>query len=213
MKRLRIFLADDHAIVRVGLRALLQRHNSFEVVGEAADGHEALAEIERTKPDVIVMDIAMPNLNGLEATRRVRTLLPNARVLVLSMYDDAQYVQQILDAGASGYVLKGSASRELLDALAALRQNKSYVTASLEVHAAPRRSSRGRAPSDDPLTAREREVLQLLAEGNSYAQIGERLGISPKTAETHRTHIATKLGIRDLAGLVKYAIRKRLVQG
>lgn len=110
MKRLRIFLADDHAIVREGLRALLQRHNSFEVVGEAADGHEALAEIERTQPDVIVMDIAMPNLNGLEATRRVRTLLPNARVLVLSMYDDAQYVQQILDAGASGYVLKGSAS-------------------------------------------------------------------------------------------------------
>src|SRR6185436_4851741 len=166
---------------------------------------------ERTRPDVIVMDIAMPNLNGLEATRRVRTLLPNARVLVLSMYDDAQYVQQILDAGASGYVLKGSASGELLDALNALRQNKPYVTPSLEVHTAPRRSSRGRAPSDDPLTAREREVLQLLAEGNSYAQIGERLGISPKTAETHRTHIATKLGIRDLAGLVKYAVRRRLV--
>jgi two-component system response regulator NreC len=213
MKRLRIFLADDHAIVREGLRALLQRQPGFEVVGEAADGHEALAEIERTRPDIIVMDIAMPHLNGLEATRRLRTLVPGARVLVLSMYDDAEYVQQILDAGASGYVLKGSASRDLLEALAALRQNRRYVTPSLEVHAAPRRSRRAGSADGDPLTAREREVLQLLAEGNSYAQIGERLGISPKTAETHRTHIATKLGIRDLAGLVKYAIRKRLVQG
>jgi two-component system response regulator NreC len=210
-RRLRVFLADDHAIVREGLRALLQRHPGFEVVGEAGDGREALAEIERTRPDVIVMDIAMPQLNGLEATRRVRTLVPGTRVLVLSMYDDAEYVQQILDAGASGYVLKGSASRELLDALAALRQGRRYVTPSLELHAAPRRS--GAPPrARDPLTAREREVLQLLAEGCSYAQIGERLGISPKTAETHRTHIATKLGIRDLAGLVKYAIRKRLVQ-
>ena len=212
MKRLRVFLADDHAIVREGLRALLQRQPGIEVVGEASDGREALAEIERTRPDVIVMDIAMPHLNGLEATRRVRTLVPDARVLILSMYDDAEYVQQILDAGATGYVLKGSASNELLDALAALRRGRRYVTPSLEPHTAPRKAG-ARPASTDLLTAREREVLQLLAEGNSYAQIGERLGISPKTAETHRTHIATKLGIRDLAGLVKYAIRKRLVQG
>jgi DNA-binding NarL/FixJ family response regulator len=206
---LRVFLADDHAIFRDGLRALLQRHPGVEVVGEAGDGHEAVIEIERTRPDVVVMDIAMPHLNGLEVTRRVRKRLPRTRVLVLSMYEDADFVHQILEAGASGYVLKGSASKELLDALAVVRKGQTYLSAPLERHAvAPRRG----AAADGPLTARERETLQLLAEGNSHAQIAARLHISPKTVETHRRHIGVKLGIRDLAGLVKYAVRKRLVQ-
>jgi DNA-binding NarL/FixJ family response regulator len=211
MTPLRVFLADDHAIFRDGLRALLQRHAGVQVVGEAGDGHEAMSGIERTRPDVVVMDIAMPHLNGLEVTRRVRKRLPRTRVLVLSMYEDADFVQQILAAGASGYVLKGSASQELLEALSVIRKGQTYVTQQLERHAAPtvRRSG---APSDDPLTTRERETLQLLAEGNSHAQIAERLHISPKTVETHRRHIGAKLGIRDLAGLVKYAVRKRLVQ-
>jgi len=209
MTPLRVFLADDHAIFRDGLRALLQGHEGVEVVGEAGDGHEAVAGIERTRPDVVVMDIAMPHLNGLEVTRRVRKRMPRTRVLVLSMYEDADFVNQILDAGASGYVLKGSASQELLDALRVVRTGQTYLAARLERHAAPAR--RG-APADGPLTARERETLQLLAEGNSHVQIAARLHISPKTVETHRRHIGAKLGIRDLAGLVKYAVRKRLVQ-
>ncbi len=206
---LRVFLADDHAIFRDGLRALLQRHD-VEIVGEAGDGHEAMTEIERTRPDVVVMDIAMPHLNGLEVTRRLRKKMPRTRVLVLSMYEDPDFVRQILDAGASGYVLKGSASKELLDALAMVRKGQRYLAARLEHHAAA--PARRGAPADSPLTTRERETLQLLAEGNSHAQIAARLHISPKTVETHRRHIGVKLGIRDLAGLVKYAVRKRLVE-
>ena len=206
---LRVFLADDHAIFRDGLRALLQRHEGIEVIGEAGDGQEAVEGIERTRPDVVVMDIAMPHLNGLEVTRRIRKRFPRTRVLVLSMYEDADFVHQILDAGASGYVLKGSASQELLEALASIRRGQRYLAPSLERHAAPQRKA---AATDGVLTARERETLQLLAEGNSHAQIAERLHISPKTVETHRRHIGTKLGIRDLAGLVKYAVRNRLVQ-
>jgi DNA-binding NarL/FixJ family response regulator len=208
MTALRVFLADDHAIFRDGLRALLQRHEGVEVVGEAGDGHEALAGIERTRPDVVVMDIAMPHLNGLEVTRRVRKAMPRTRVLVLSMYEDPEFVHEILDAGASGYVLKGSAAKELLDALQVVRRGQTYLAATLAHHAAP---ARRRGSGDGPLTARERETLQLLAEGNSHAQIAARLNISPKTVETHRRHIGAKLGIRDLAGLVKYAVRKRLV--
>ena len=211
MTPLRVFLADDHAIFRDGVRALLQRHEGIEVVGEAGDGHEAIIEIERTRPDVVVMDIAMPNLNGLEVTRRLRKKMPRTRVLVLSMYEDADFVQQILEAGASGYVLKGSASRELLEALAVVRKGQTYLATRLERHAVAPPRRRG-APSDDPLTARERETLQLLAEGNSHAKIAARLNISPKTVETHRRHIGAKLGIHDLAGLVKYAVRKKLVE-
>ncbi|HYE91546.1 MAG TPA: response regulator transcription factor [Terriglobales bacterium] len=212
MTPLRVFLADDHAIFRDGLRALLQRHGGIEVIGEAGDGHTALAEIERLRPDVVVMDIAMPHLNGLEVTRRVRKALPRTKVLVLSMYEDPDFVRQIVRAGAAGYVLKGSASAELLDALALVRRGKTFVTPRLAQHATA--SGRpGEAESDrDTLTARERETLQLLAEGLSQAKIAQRLHISPKTVETHRRHIATKLGIRDLAGLVRYAIRKKLVE-
>lgn len=211
MTPLRVFLADDHAIFRDGLRALLQRHEGVEVVGEAGDGHEAVTEIERTRPDVVVMDIAMPHLNGLEVTRRVRKKMPRTRVLVLSMYEDVDFVEQILEAGASGYLLKGSASAELLEALEVVRKGGTYLAARLERHAVAPPRSRRRGAGDDPLTTRERETLQLLAEGNSHAQIAARLNISPKTVETHRRHIATKLGIRDRAGLVKYAVRKRLV--
>jgi two-component system response regulator NreC len=210
MSRLRLFLADDHPIFRDGLRAILQRSPGIEVVGEAGDGHEALREIERTRPDVVVMDIAMPNLNGVEVTRRLRKLVPRTRVLVLSMYDDADFVQQILDAGASGYVLKGSASSELLQALAVIQKGGIYLAARFEGHVATGRTAR-RGASSELLTSRERETLQLLAEGNSQAQAAARLHISPKTVETHRRHIAAKLGIRDLAGLVKYAVRTRLV--
>ena len=134
--------------------------------------------------------------------------MPRTRVLVLSMYEDADFVHEILDAGASGYVLKGCAATELLDALQVVRRGQTYLAARLAQHPAP---ARGRS-ADGPLTARERETLQLLAEGNSHAQIAARLNISPKTVETHRRHIGTKLGIRDLAGLVKYAVRKRLVE-
>jgi two-component system response regulator NreC len=207
MTALRVFLVDDHAIFRDGLRALLQRHEGFEVVGEAGDGRTAIAQIERTRPDVVVMDIAMPNLNGLEATRQLQKLRPRPRVLALTMHD-ADYVRQILEAGASGYVLKDSASRELLEALAVIRRGQMYVTPSLVRHAGGR-PARGRgAGVGDALTAREREILQLLAEGNSHAKIASGLHISPKTVETHRSHIASKLDIHNLAGLVKYAIRK-----
>jgi two-component system response regulator NreC len=215
--RIKVFIADDHALLREGLRAALERHPVMDVVGEAGDGREAVKRIEETSPDVVLMDIAMPGLNGLEATRQIRKALPRVKILVLSMYDDQEYIYDLLRAGASGYMLKGSSVAELAAAIEAVARGGIFLNPSVAGRVVEGYVSRGDESRSDlggeaTLTAREREVLQLVAEGHGTAQIAGKLGISPKTVETHRSHIATKLDIRDVPGLVKYAIRKGLIR-
>ena len=215
--RIKVFIADDHALLRDGLRAVLERHPGLEVVGEAGDGLEAVKRIEETIPDVVIMDIAMPGLNGLEATRQIRKVLPRTKVLVLSMYDDQDYIYELLRAGASGYMLKGSNAADLVTAIEAVARGGTFLNPIVagrvvEGFVSRGEESRGAPASDTILTAREREVLQLVAEGHGNAQIAAKLGISPKTVETHRSNIAAKLDIRDVPGLVKYAIKKGLVR-
>jgi two-component system response regulator NreC len=183
-----------------------------QVVGEAGDGREAVERIETLLPDVVVMDIAMPGLNGLEATRRIRKRLPRTKVLVLSQYDDQDYVYELLKAGASGYVLKASAATDLRKALEAIARGEVYLNPAVAGRVVDGYVGKSpELPEPATLTAREREVLQLVVEGHSNVAIGERLRISPKTVETHRANIAAKLDIHDLPGLVKYAIRKGVV--
>jgi DNA-binding NarL/FixJ family response regulator len=215
-KRLRVFITDDHAIVRDGLKAILARQPSVEVVGEAADGREAVKLIETLRPDVVLMDIAMPGLNGVEATRQVRKTVPRAKILILSAYSDQDDVYDLLRAGASGYVLKAAAAVDLLTAIEAIARGECYLSPAIadRVVGAFVGKSVVAKGVDEPgaLTAREREVLQLIAEGCRTATAARRLGISPKTVETHRSNIASKLGIHDLPGLVKYAIKKGVVK-
>jgi DNA-binding NarL/FixJ family response regulator len=216
MSQLRIFLVDDHALVREGLRAVLARQATMQVVGEAADGREALKVIERSSPDIIVMDISMPGLNGIEVTRQILKVHPKIKILALSMYDDQEYVYDILQAGASGYVLKNRASLELVNAIEAVSRGECYlcpIIAAKVVEQYVRRGDDGSVVGRPPeLTCREREVLQLVVEGHSTPVSAGLLGISPKTVEVHRAHIASKLAIHDLPGLVRYAIRKGLIK-
>jgi len=215
--RIRVFIADDHALLRDGLRAVLERHPVLEVVGEAGDGREAVKGIEELIPDVVLMDIAMPGLNGLEATRQIRKILPRTKILVLSQYDDQDYIYELLRAGASGYMLKGSSAADLVAAIESVARGGTFLnpmvaTRVVEGFVGRGEESRGVPGGETTLTAREREVLQLVAEGHGNARIAGTLGISPKTVETHRANIAAKLDIRDVPGLVKYAIRKGLVR-
>jgi DNA-binding NarL/FixJ family response regulator len=216
VKQVRVLLADDHALIREGLRALLERHPSVEVVGEAGNGREAVKLAEEKRPDVVLMDIAMPDLNGLDATRQIRRLVPTARVLVLTMYDDRDYIYELLRAGASGYLLKGAAAADLLAAIDVVAKGGMFLeppVAGLVVEESLRGSRGTREPEPLPaLTPREREILQLVTEGCGNQAIGERLGISPKTVEVHRAHISAKLDIHDVPGLVKYAIRKGIIK-
>lgn len=208
----RVLLVDDHKIVRDGLRAILDQEAGIEVVGEAQDGRSALELVRELEPDVVVMDIAMPDMNGIEATRRV-SADSSARVIALSFYSDKRYVENMLDAGAVGYVHKGAAGDELLRAVRAVMQGKNYL--SPEVTGAVVESyvtrKKGRAGSAyTVLGPREREVLQLLAEGKTSPQIGRCLSIATKTVETHRRNITKKLDLHSVAELTKYAIRQGL---
>lgn len=212
MKALRVLLVDDHNLVRAGIRALLMTIAGVEVVAEAADGAQAL-ELARThQPDVVLMDISMKGMNGLEATQRLRKENPAMRVIMLSMYATDDYVSQALRAGANGYLLKDSATRELAQALDAVARGETYLGADLSVQAVQqymsRVSSEGTPP--DALTARQREILQLLAEGHNTKDIAHRLGLAAKTIEAHRAKLMERLDIRDTAGLVRYAIRNRM---
>lgn len=210
---IRILLADDHEVVREGLRALLANERDLEVVGEAENGRTAVRLARELMPDVVIMDVTMPGLNGIEATRQITSLGPSVNVLALSMHSDSRFVAQMLIAGASGYLPKGCSFAELCEAIQAVASNQTYLSpkiAGAVVRDYVRRSFASRSSALTVLTQREREVLQLLAEGKTSKRVASLLGISPKTVSTHRRHVMKKLGIDSLAGLVKYAIHEGL---
>lgn len=211
MEKIKVLVADDHTILRQGIKALLDNQEGIEVVGEAKDGREAIKTIEEVFPDVILMDIAMPGLNGLEATRRIKKKFPKIKVVVLTMHANEEYIFQILKAGADGYLVKETAFQDLISAINAVCKGEAFMSPSISktvIHNYMQRAKGEEKAGCDTLTTREREILQLVAEGNSNKKIAEALFISPKTVETHRTHIMDKLNIHDRAGLIKYAIRK-----
>jgi len=216
VKKIRVLLAEDHTIVRQGISALLRSEPDIAVVGEAADGLEALELAKKLIPDVVLMDIAMRNLNGLEATRKIKKLFPHTKVLVLTMYDNEEWIFQILKVGASGYLIKDSAMTELTSAIRAVHQGDSYLSPSISkkvIDEYIRKAEMGeKGGLEDLLSGREREILQLIAEGHSVPQIASLLCISKKTVEAHKNHIMEKLNIRDKVGLVKYAIRTGLTK-
>jgi two-component system, NarL family, response regulator NreC len=209
----RILLVDDHELMREGLRSIVEKDESMKIVGEASSGREAVALARTLEPDVVVMDVGMKDLNGIDATRQIRGELPNIEVIVLSSHSDSRYVSAMLEAGACGYVLKANAYADLLRALQAARQHKSFLCADVTqavVDASVHGSRSTRAPS--ALSDREREVLQLLAEGLSSPQIGTRLYIATSTVETHRRSIMHKLDVHSVADLTKWAIREGLTE-
>jgi two-component system response regulator NreC len=215
MANVRVLLADDHAIVRKGLSALLDGEPGFEAIAEVADGREALAKVEELQPDVVLMDISMPGLNGLEATRQIRQQFPEIKILILSMYATEEYIFQALQAGASGYVVKNSAVTDLIAAIRAIQDGDSYLSPSISkmviseyIH---NHATGNGGDRYDTLTSREREVLQLIAEGHSTREIAELLFISEKTVRAHGSALREKLDISSTARLTQYAIRKGLI--
>ncbi len=210
---IRTIVAEDHAIVRAGLCSLLRNTTDVEVVGEAANGREALERVEDLKPNVLATDITMPGLNGLEVTARVTKAHPNVRVLILSMHATEDYIAQALRAGAVGYLLKESAPSELEFAIKAAARGEQYLTPSVSRHVIQKYVDR--LTDTGPLgllTARQRETLQLIAEGQTTKEMARAMSVSVKTVETHRCQLMTRLAIRDVAGLVRFAIRVGLVQ-
>ena len=199
MKTLRILIADDHDLMRRGVKALLQSHAGWEVCGEAHTGREAVAKSEELKPDVVILDISMPELNGVEAARRIRKASPNAEVLILSVHYSDQLIREILDAGVRGYMVKSDSDRDLLIAVETLASHKPFFT--------PRATE-----VILRLTSREREIVQLLAEGKSSKEVASSLCISVKTAETHRANIMRKLQLHTVSELVRYAVRNQIIE-
>ena len=212
MPALRVLLADDHALVRAGMRSLLRDIEGVEVVGEAADGAQALALAERERPDVVLLDIAMKGMNGLEAAARFRELHPGIKVIILSMHASEEYVLQALRAGAAAYLIKDSATAELELALRSVMRGETYLSPAISRQVVEGYVQRvGAGAGENPLTPRQREVLKRIAEGRSTKEIAFDLGLSVKTVETHRAQIMERVGIRDVAGLVRYAMRTGLV--
>jgi len=211
----RILLADDHTVMRAGLRLLLERHEDFEVVGEAADGRQAVDIATELKPAVVVMDIAMPQLNGVEAARQIMNRDPETAIVMLSMHSDESYVLRSLKAGARAYLLKDSAEADLVSAIQAIIEGKSFfspgVRALLKEDYIHRLAKFGADDTYELLTAREREVLQLVAEGRSNKEVAAHLNLSLYTVETHRTHILQKLNLHSVPDLILYAVRKGII--
>lgn len=206
-----ILLADDHHIVRQGLRALLESDSHFRLVGEAGDGIEAVRLTERLKPDVLITDVMMPGLNGLEVTRQVTKSVPRTRVIILSMYTNDAYVLEALKNGASGYVLKDSQASDLIQAVREVAAGRRYLSPPLSERALDLYAKKLEDVPEDPyemLTTREREVLQMVAEGRTSAEIAERLFISPRTAEGHRANVMRKLGLQNQAELIRFALKR-----
>ena len=212
MQPLRVLLADDHALVRAGMRSLLRDIEGVEVVGEAADGAEALALAARERPDAVLLDIAMKGMGGLEAAAQFHERYPQVKVIILSMHAGEEYVLQALRAGAAAYLIKDSATAELELALKSVMRGETYLSPAISRQVVEGYVQRMGAGSPvDPLTPRQREVLKGIAEGRSTKKIALDLGLSVKTVETHRAQIMERLGIRDVAGLVRYAMRTGLV--
>ncbi len=217
MSKTKVLLVDDHTIVRQGLKALLDFQDGIEVVGEAEDGRQAIEKAKQLVPDIIVIDITMPNLNGIEATRQMKKINPEMKVLVLTVHDNEEYVHQILQAGASGYLLKESAVSDLVSAINAVKKGDIFLSPSISkvvVKDYIRHAEGGSGDFDsiNLLTGREREILQLIAEGHTNKAIAHLLKLSVKTVDVHRSHIMEKLNIHDVTGLVKYSIRKGLIE-
>jgi DNA-binding NarL/FixJ family response regulator len=215
VNNLRILIADDHDIVRKGLRMLLEEHPGWEVCGEARSGREAVERAAELTPHVVVIDVSMPDLNGLEATRQIRKSCPKTEVLVITYHDSDEMAGEVLDAGARGYVLKSDSNRDLVHAVEALSQHKPFFTARVTEIFLANRGSRITDPAEsmrNRLTMREREILQLLAEGKTTKEVASALGIAIKTSDTHRSNIMRKLDAHSVAELVRYAIRNKVVE-
>lgn len=215
MGKIRVFIADDHLILREGIRSLLEKVPDIEMIGEADDGNEAVTKVERLMPDVVLMDITMPELNGLEATRQIKEKHPQTKVLILTMHETDQYLSAMLEAGASGYVVKTTTSSELISAIRAVYQGDVHLYPSIArmlVEDYLQKVKMGEEKeSYNGLTPREREILRYIAEGKQNKEIAALLGISVRTVQSHRTNLMDKLGAHDRTELVKYAIRKGIV--
>jgi two-component system response regulator NreC len=213
--RLRILIADDHTLFREGVRKLLEDQPGIEVVGEASDGREAVRKVHTLRPDVVLMDIAMPSLNGLEATRQIKRDHPEVSVLVLTMYDHEEYFRQVLEAGASGYIIKRAATSDLVAAIFAVYNGEAVLSPSITrllLEDYFRRESDKSETEPDLLSPREREILQLIAEGNTSREIAEILSLSIKTVQSHRSSLMQKLDLHDRGDLIKYAIQKKIIE-
>jgi DNA-binding NarL/FixJ family response regulator len=210
---IRVLVADDHTLVRAGIRGLLEGLDSVEVVGEAGDGQETLRLAESVRPDIVLLDVGMPGLNGLDVAARLTAQHPSTRVLILSMHTSEEYVLRALRAGCAGYLLKGSAVAELELAIRAVARGETYLSPAVSKHVMDDyvRRTGGATDPIEALTARQREVLQLVAEGHTSKDIAERLGLSFKTVEAHRAQIMERLGIHDVASLVRFAVRMGLI--
>lgn len=215
----RLLLADDHEIVRKGLRALLEAEPGWQVAAEAADGRDAVEKAQQIKPDIAILDISMPSLNGLEATRQIVKGISQTKVLVLTMHDSDPLIQQVLEAGARGYLLKSDAARDLVVAVDALSRNKIFFTPKVAqlvldgyLDKNPKESSSPEGGCSFRLTDRQREIVQLLAEGKGSKEVASALGLSVKTAETHRANIMRRLDCHSVTALVRYAIRNHIIE-
>lgn len=215
MAKIRVIIADDHTIVRAGIKALLEKQPDIEIVGETSEGRETLRQVELLKPDMVLMDIAMPGMNGLEATALISRDFPQVRVLALTMHDEEEYFYEVIRAGAMGYVLKDAAPTELVSAIRAVAEGKAFltprVTRILVNDYLKRIESGEKVAVYDGLTEREREVLKLIASGNTNQEIANLLHLSVNTVQVHRTHIMEKLNLHNRTELVKYALRRGII--
>jgi DNA-binding NarL/FixJ family response regulator len=217
MKTFRILIADDHEVVRHGLRSLLQKREDWEICGEAVDGREAVAKAAQLRPDLVILDIGMPNLNGLDAAQHILSELPHTKILILTIDEADHVVRAVLNAGARGFILKSDAARDLVAAVEALQRHRTFFTSRvaelvLDGYLTGKSASPEKVLSHNRLTKREREVVQLLAEGKTTKEVASVLGMSVKTAETHRANIMSKLNFHSVSQLVLYAVRNNLVQ-
>jgi DNA-binding NarL/FixJ family response regulator len=215
MSKIRILVADDHALVREGIIALLKLHDDIEVLDEAADGRETIEKAVKLRPDIVLMDIAMPGLGGLEATVEIKKANPDIKILVLSQYDDKEYISRLLKAKVSGYILKHAVGTDLISAIRAVARGEFYLYSSITSSLVDDYLSKKEVVVEDPyerLTDREKQVLKLIAEGNTHKEVAILLNISVKTAVAHFSNLTEKLGIRSRAALIKFAIQRRIIQ-